>query len=149
MKKLSVIVSVLLAVVLAFGLVGCSSYGTLKKAFEKAGYEEVTELESVAETIKEEAKKNDIVVTLHGIKKVKGLTSDLVLIVEFKATEDMKKFYENSETVKGIVKDVAKNEDVKEWQKAMENAGYAKGNCLVFSINPLNMNEVTSIVKGA
>ena len=35
MKKLSVIVSVLLAVVLAFGLVGCSSYGTLKKAFEK------------------------------------------------------------------------------------------------------------------
>ena len=103
----------------------------------------------MAETIKEEAKKNDIVVTLHGMKKVKGLTSDLVLIVEFKATEDMNKFYENSETVKGLVKDVAKNEDVKEWQKAMENAGYAKGNCLVFSINPLNMNEVTSIVKGA
>lgn len=149
MKKLSVIVSVLLAVVLAFGLVGCSSYGTLKKAFEKAGYEEVTELESVAETIKEEAKKDDIVVTLHCMKKVKVLIPDLVLIVEFKATEDMKKFYENSETVKGLVKDVAKNEDVKEWQKAMENAGYAKGNCLVFPTDLLNLNEVTSIVKGA
>ena len=149
MKKLSVIVSVLLAVVLAFGLVGCSSYGTLKKAFEKAGYEVFTKLEEKAEKIQEEAKKDNIVVEIHPMKKSNGIASDIVLIVEFKATEDMKKFYENSETVKGLVKDVAKNEDVKEWQKAMENAGYAKGNCLVFSINPLNMNEVTSIVKGA
>ena len=149
MKKLSVIVSVLLAVVLAFGLVGCSSYGTLKKAFEKEGYEVFTKLEEKAEKIQEEAKKDNIVVEIHPMKKSNGIASDIVLIVEFKATEDMKKFYENSETVKGLVKDVAKNEDVKEWQKAMENAGYAKGNCLVFSINPLNMNEVTSIVKGA
>lgn len=143
------IVSILLVAVLSVAMVGCSMYGSLKKAFEKEGYEEVTELEDVAENVKKEAKKDDLEVNLHAMKKNDGLKSTLVLIVEFKATEDMKKFYEDSETVKGFVKDVSNNEDVKAWQEAMENAGYAKGNCLVFTVNPLSINEVTNIVKNA
>lgn len=149
MKKFAMIVSILLVAVLSVAMVGCSMYGSLKKAFEKEGYEEVTELEDVAENVKKEAKKDDLEVNLHAMKKNDGLKSTLVLIVEFKATEDMKKFYEDSETVKGFVKDVSNNEDVKAWQEAMENAGYAKGNCLVFTVNPLSINEVTNIVKNA
>jgi len=149
MKKFAMIVSILLVAVLSVAMVGCSSYGSLKKAFEKEGYEEVTELEEYAESVKKEAEKDDLEVTLHAMKKVDGLKSTLVLIVEFKATEDMKKFYEDSETVKGFVKDVTDNEDVKAWQEAMENAGYAKGNCLVFTVNPLSINDVTNIVKNA
>ena len=149
MKKFAMIVSILLVAVLSVAMVGCSMYGSLKKAFEKEGYEEVTELEDVAKKEKEEAKKDNLEVNLHAMKKVDGLKSTLVLIVEFKATEDMKKFYEDSETVKGFVKDVSDNEDVKAWQEAMENAGYAKGNCLVFTVNPLSINDVTNIVKNA
>lgn len=149
MKKFATLVSLVLVAILALGMTGCSSYGSLKKAFEKEGYEESAELEGYNDKIEAEAGKDDLAVTLHGLKKIDGLKSTVVLIVEFKATEDMKKFYEDSETVKGFVKDVSSNEDVKEWHKAMEDAGYAKGNCLVFTINPLSLNEVTNIVKNA
>ena len=99
--------------------------------------------------LKEEAEKDELAVTLHGLKKVDGLKSTVVLILEFQATEDMKKLYEDSETVKGFVKDVSSSEDVKEWLKAMEDAGYAKGNCLVFTTNRSSAPDVINIVKNA
>lgn len=149
MKKLSVIVSLLLVAVLSLGMFGCSSYPSLKKAFEKEGYTVVKEIEELTKDYKEEAETNDIALTMHALTKVDGLASTVVFIFEFNATEDMKKMYENSEAIKGAVKDVKDNEDVKEWQEAMENAGYAKGNCLIFTVNPLSVSDVTNIVKKA
>lgn len=147
MKKLSVIVSLLLVAILSFGMVGCSSYPSLEKAFEKEGFEVVKEVDEATKTFKEQAEKDEIVLTPHAMIS----TTALVFILEFNATEDMKKMYENSETVKGAVKDVSSNEDVKEWQKAMEEAGYAKGNCLVFTLSvvPGAVDKVKEIVKNA
>ena len=72
---------------------------------------------------------------------VNGLKS--ALIIEFKATEDMKKAYDDSATIQGFIKDVSANEDAQAFVKALEDAGYAKGNCLVLSLS----SEVQTIVK--
>ena len=150
MKKLCAIAALCLAAVLSLMLVGCgSSYGALKKAFEEAGYTESENLERVAETIKEEAEKDSLSVTMHGMSKVDGLQSNFVMIIEFNSTEDMKKLYDESNTIQGFVKDIEENENAEEFKDALEEAGYAKGNCLVSSSNALAMNEVTNIVKNA
>lgn len=148
MKKLAKILSLVLVLAMAtLALVGCSSYSSLKKAFEAKGYTENEKLEKVAESIKEELEKDDLAVTLHLMTKENGLTS--ALIIEFNSTEDMKKAYDDSETIKGLVKDISSNEDVAAFQKAMEDAGYAKGNCLVVPLSILYINEITTIVKEA
>lgn len=145
MKKVSIFVSLCLAVVAAFSLVGCSKWGSLKKAFEKEGYSVVEDLEGYNDKLQKEADGDNLAITMHAMKK----DLNLVIFVEFKSTDDMKKFYEDSDTVKGIIKDVSSNDDVKAWQKAMEDSGYAKGNCLVFAVNPLYVSSVKDIVKKA
>lgn len=150
MKKLSVVLALCIIVVIAMGLTACSSYNALKKAFEDAGYTESETLEAIAEDIREEAESESLAITVHGMSKIDGLSTTFVLIVEFKSVEDMKKMFDESETVKGIIKDVQSNEDAKELQKTLENSGFAKGNCLVLPpSNPLTLNEVTNIVKNA
>ncbi len=150
-KSLKVLSLVLVLVMAVLTLASCSQYNALKSAFEKNGYEENTKLEDTAEKIKTELEKDNLTVTLHLMTKKEGLTAGLTsaLIIEFKSTEDMKKAYEDSETIKGFVKDVSSNEDVKEFQKVLENAGYAKGNCLVVPLSIMYINEITNIVKEA
>ena len=147
MKKTVKILSFLLVfVMMAVVLTSCSKYSALKSAFENKGYKENTSLEGVANTIKTELEKENLVVTLHLLtKESNGLTS--VLIVEFQSNEDMAKAYEESETIKGLVKDVQSSEDVKKMCEALENAGYAKGNCLCVPLSILYINEITNIVK--
>ena len=150
MKKLCAIAALCLAAVLSLVLVGCgSSYNALKKAFEKAGYTESETLESLAETIKEEAEKDSLSVTVHGMSKKDGVRTNFVMIIEFNSTEDMKKLYDESNTIQGLVKDIEENDSAKEFKDALEEAGFAKGNCLVISNNWLAVNEVTNIVKNA
>ena len=147
MKKLTrVLALVLLVAATATLLVSCNKYPALKKAFEKEGYKENTALENVSTKIKEELEKDDLTVTLHLLtKESNGLTS--VLIIEFKATEDMKKAYDDSATIQGLVKDISSNEDAQAFADALENAGYAKGNCLAVPLSILYVNEITNIVK--
>lgn len=147
MKKLTrVLALVLLVAAAATLLVSCNKYPALKKAFEKEGYKENTALENVSTKIKEELEKDDLTVTLHLLtKESNGLTS--VLIIEFKATEDMKKAYDDSATIQGLVKDISSNEDAQAFADALENAGYAKGNCLAVPLSVLYINEITNIVK--
>lgn len=147
MKNLTrVLALVLLVAAMATMLVSCNKYPALRKAFEKEGYKENTALENVSTKIKEELEKDDLTVTLHLLtKESNGLTS--VLIVEFKATEDMKKAYDDSATIQGLVKDVSSNEDAQAFVDALENAGYAKGNCLAIPLSVLYINEITNIVK--
>lgn len=147
MKKTVRIVSLLLlAALCAVLLVSCSKYPSLKKAFEKEGYEENEKLGSLAATIKEELEKEDLVVELHLMTKTSNsLTS--ALIIEFKATDDLVKAYEDSATIQGLVKDIESSEDVEKVYDALEEAGYVKGNCLVVPLSILYVNEITNIVK--
>lgn len=146
MKKTLRIVSLVLVVAMALlALVSCSKYSALQKAFEKEGYKENEKLEKVAAEIKEELEEDNLAVTLHLLTKENGITS--VLIVEFNSTEDMVKAYEDSETIKGLVKDIKSSEDINAVKEALENAGYAKGNCLCVPLSILYINEITNIVK--
>lgn len=152
MKRFSKLIAMLLVVVSAISLAACSSkYGALKKAFEEKGYTESEQVETWSETIKNEIKGEDgeMVTNIHVFTKANFLASDVVLILEFKATDDMLEFYKESKTFQGAVADIKENDDAKAFYNALVDAGYANGNCLVFSTNPLNMNEVTTIVKGA
>lgn len=148
MKRFSKLIAMLLVIVSALSLAACSSkYGALKKAFEKEGYTESEKVETWSETIKGELKGEDgeMVTNIHVLTK--DLT--IVLVLEFKATDDMLEFYKESNTFQGVVKDLNKNEDAKAFYNSLVEAGYANGNCLVFTPNPSKINEVTNIVKGA
>ena len=59
----------------------------------------------------------------------------------------MKKAYDDSATIQGLVKDVSSNENAQAFAEALENAGYAKGNCLAIPLSVLYINEITNIVK--
>ncbi len=129
-------------------LTSCSSkYSAIQKAFEDKGYEENTELDTITKGIKEEIEKDDLAVELHLLTNKTATIPHSVLIVEFKTTEDMVKLYQDSETVKGLVKDIASNEDVQKTYELLEEAGYAKGNCLCIPLSIVYANEITNIVK--
>ena len=135
-----------MCVVMAMSFAACaSSYGALKKAFENEGYSESQTMEGFTSDIKKALEKDEISPNMH------VFTKDLVkiaMVIEFKSTEEMKKFYDNNEIVRDHVKNVTSNEDVKAFQKSMEDAGYAKGNCLVLPAITC-ISEVTAIVKKA
>lgn len=140
MKHLTrVLALALLVAAMATMLVSCNKYPSLKKAFEKEGYTESSTMEGIFADVKKALEKDELSVNLHVM--VNGIKS--ALIIEFKATEDMKKAYDDSATIQGLVKDVSSNEDAQAFVKALEDAGYAKGNCLVLSM----FSEVQSIVK--
>ena len=152
MKKLTkVLALVLVLATLAFTLVSCSTYGKIKSALEKKDYVENSDLDTLATAIKEELEKKDLAVEIHMFAK-KGTLGKNVLVVEFKATDDMKKAYENSNTMQGLIKDIQKNDDAKAFYNALVEAGYANGNCLVFPLSIVQsefIKEVKDIVKNA
>lgn len=152
MKKLTkVLALVLVLATLALTLVSCSTYGKIKSALEKNDYVENTDLDTVATAIKKELEKEDLAVEIHMFAK-KGTLAKNVLVVEFKATDDMKKAYEDSNTMQGLIKDIQKNDDAKAFYDALVEAGYANGNCLVFPLSVLQsefIKEVKDIVKNA
>ena len=55
--------------------------------------------------------------------------------------------YNESATIQGLVQDISENEDVNEVYNALEEAGYACGNCLCVPLAILSINEITNIVK--
>lgn len=151
MKKSMKILSLVLVLVMAvLSLASCSKYNALKSAFEKKDYVENTDLEGTTKKVQEELEKDNLAVNLHLMTKKGSLTS--ALIIEFKSTEDMKKAYDDSATIRGFIEDVSSNEDAKEFQKALEDTGYAKGNCLILpialSLTPAkDIAEIKDIVK--
>lgn len=145
MKKLSVIVSLLLVAVLSLGMFGCSSYPSLKKAFEKEDYTVSETVENLTKDIKAAAEKEKLGIETHAM--VKGLT-EVAFILEFKATDDMKKFYDDNKVVRDAISGITSNEDAQEFYKSLEEKGFAKGNCLVIPIVDA-AGEIPSIVKNA
>ena len=147
MKRIAKITSVILVFVMILAtLTSCSSkYSSLQKAFEKEGYAENTTFTGIANTIKEELGKEDYAVELHMLTKSNGITS--ALVIEFKSTKEMANAFNESETLQGLAKDISKNEDVNKVHDALEEAGYAAGNCLVVPLTITHSSEIQKIVK--
>ena len=159
MKKMTKLMAILLVVVSALSLVACSKYGSLKSTFEKNGYTESENVETWNKTIANElkgGKDEEMVTNVHVFYKKTDkdttigdlLTRNVILVLEFKATEDMMEFYNESATAQGAVKDIQKNEDAKAFYNSLVEAGYANGNCLVLAIG-LDTASVREMVKKA
>lgn len=150
-KLLMTITSIALLLTLSLSLVACSSYGKIEKALEKIGYAKV-ESSQEAEKMEEES---DIAVTMHVFsnKDSLGLTDALkinvVIVMEFKSTDEMKEYYEDSDTLQGLVKDIKEDGSAKEFYDSLVEKGYANKNCLVISVNPLASDAVKDAVKNA
>ncbi len=136
-------------------LVGClltitacgskSSYPALEKAFTAKDFTVVEELSAITDGIKKELEEDDFVIEPHLLVKDSILKPATAFIIEFKATDDLKEAFAESETLQGFAKDVQKNEDAKALYNSLVEAGYAKGNCLILPI--IGSEEVTQIVK--
>ncbi len=146
MKKVSKIFVAVLCVCLSIvTLTACSKYNALLKAFEKEGFVVSETLEKNNSKMKEELEKEDLAVELHFLYKDSITSPAAALIIEFKSTKELKEKYNESETLKGFVKDVEKNEDAQAMYDSLVKAGYANGNCLIVPL--LGGKTVTDIVK--
>lgn len=118
MKKKSLLLTCLLLVVtLAIALCGCSTYGSIKSAFEKEGYTVTDASNEDIEKYLDEQGAN--VCHVHFAKK----NMSTALIFEFNSTKEMDEQIEKSEALKGILKDAQKSDLV-------------NGNCFIVSISP-------------
>ena len=127
MKKSVKIIALALALVLCtLALVSCSSFGSIKKNFEKNGYTLKNEGTSGSFTYEEK----EISYTIYTFQKegdgiLGGLTSALstAVVWEFASNADLEKAIEQSEEIKTILKDADKSKLV-------------NGNCVLMTINP-------------
>lgn len=153
MKKLAKILTLTLAFVLCLGMFACSSYGKVEKALVNIGYAKVeTDDAGTSDKMQDES---DVAVKVHlfsnkdSLKATEIYKLSMVIVFEFNATEDMKKFYTESETMQGLVKDVQDEGSAEEFYNALVEKGLANGNCLVLSVNPVVYEEVANAVKNA
>lgn len=148
MKKTTRILTfILLAVLCLVTLTSCGKYNALRKAFEKEGYEENQTVEGVAADIKKEIEKDEVTVNVHILTNTSATLKPSVMIIEFKATEDLVNAYKDSSTMQGLVKDVQNSEDVKAVYQSLVDAGHAKGNCLCIPLSLVYYKDITDIVK--
>ena len=134
--------AMLLVLASVLTLASCgSTFGTIKANFEKAGYELVELTESEMETLgdfvsgKIETEEGVITYSIHAFKKSTGLLSGLSLsfVFEFGSDADLMKAVNESETLKGMIKDA-------------QDSDYVYGNCVLF---PLNINpNIVEIFNG-
>ena len=142
MKKLVKILTVILALAFALGMVSCSKYNSVKKALEGIGYE-VIETNSQAEDMQEESQ---VAVNPHVFKNESKLT--VVIVFEFNKTEEMLEFYKDSNTMQGIVSDIKEDGSAQEFYNELVEKGYAKGTCLIMPIG-LDFKNVLTAIKNA
>ena len=149
LKSLSLILVVALTLVF---LAACSTFDDVKTALEEIGYTELTEKNEDAEQMEEET---DVAVEAHVFSNQNSLPVaeaykiNFVIVYEFNATEDMIEFYKDSETMQGFIKDVQEAGRAEQFYKDLVEKGYANGNCLVLSTNPLSADAVKTAVKNA
>ena len=93
--------------------VSCSAYGKIEKNFKDAGYEVVSEDNETANTIKAELEEGEVSVTVHVFKKSDSILN-YAIILEFGSKGDIEKSLEESETLKGFVKDIQKSSLVRD-----------------------------------
>ena len=154
MKKSIRLLTFLLVLTIAITLVGCSSFNSVNKALEEVGYAKI-ESDKSAEDAKKEAEDSEYAIKVHlysnagSISALELVKLNIVMVFEFKATQDMKDYYEQSDTLQGLIKDIQEDGSAEEFYNKLVEKGYANGNCLVISTNPLSADEVKTAIKGA
>ncbi len=124
-KTLKTLLVLLTAALLVFSLASCDKSGSIKKAFEKEGYE-ISTVDAEDPTVQlllskdqlEDVKDYEIIVAK------KGLAS--AIIIKFPGSGDVKDFYTTED--KDGKKDTSKYEEAKE-------DGYINGNCVIITLS--------------
>lgn len=125
-KKLTLIFSSLsLLLVMIFTLCACSTYGSVKRKFENEGWTEKEDLVDQQETLLKSALGDDYKseCKIHALKK-DGSFLNYVIILEFDTSKEMNEKIDESETLKGIVKDA-------------QNSDFVSGTCVLLFYTPL------------
>ena len=134
-KKFATIFSSLaLVAMLIATLCACSTYGSVKSKYESNGWTENEDCVKLQETLLKNALGEDYAQTskIHALAK-NGSILNYVIILEFNSTDDMNKKIDESETLKGMIKDV-------------QNSDFVNKNCiLLFSMT----NEGREIFKNS
>ncbi len=134
-KKFATIFSSLaLVAMLIASLCACSTYGSVKSKYESNGWTENEDCVKLQETLLKNALGEDYAQTckIHALAK-NGSILNYVIILEFNSTDDMNKKIDESETLKGMIKDV-------------QNSDFVNKNCiLLFSMT----NEGREIFKNS
>ena len=154
MKKSIRLLTFLLILTIAITLVGCSTFNKVDKALTEIGYEKIESNDDAKDT-KKDAEESEYSITVHvysnknNVSVAEILKFNTVMVLEFKATKDMKEYYEQSNTLQGLIKDIEEDGSAEEFYNKLVEKGYANGNCLVFSFNLLVADEVKTAIKGA
>lgn len=145
MKTMTRILAFALLTVMVLSLVACSSFGSIKKNFEKAGYTYIENTDSedgdaaTARTITAELEEGNISCTAHLFKTTTTLVLVEVpvyaLVLEFASDKDMAKAMDESETLKGFLKDA-------------QESDYVNGNCVLVPLSITKFQEMITIFKG-
>lgn len=144
MKK---VLLTLVVLMLAVALVGCgSSYGKIKSAFEKEGYSESQNLESFMTSIKESLEEDDVAINVHYLYKLAA--GGGAFIVEFNATEDLKKSLAENEELRTQVKGLVESDEAQDLYQNAVDAGIVNGNCVCIPFG-LAPNTYIEIFKNA
>ena len=134
-KKFATIFSSLaLVAMLIATLCACSTYGSVKSKYESNGWTENEDCVKLQETLLKNALGEDYAQTckIHALAK-NGSILNYVIILEFNSTDDMNKKIDESDTLKGMIKDV-------------QNSDFVNKNCiLLFSMT----NEGREIFKNS
>ena len=150
MKKLFKLSTLLIAMAMLFNFVACSSFGSVKKALEKAGYELVEDEDSSA--VAKDAEDDERVTNIHVFSNKNSLSLTqiakltVVVVIEFKATKDLVEFYKENDTIKGIVSDIKEDGTADEVYNALKEAGLVHKNCIVAPIG-LDAETVLNAIK--
>ena len=126
--------SLALVAMLIATLCACSTYGSVKSKYESNGWTENEDCVKLQETLLKNALGEDYAQTckIHALAK-NGSILNYVIILEFNSTDDMNKKIDESETLKGMIKDV-------------QNSDFVNKNCiLLFSMT----NEGREIFKNS
>ncbi len=149
MKKLLRTTTLLIVLTMLLNLVACSSLGKVQKALEDKGYAIVENEENDAS---KEAKDDERVTNFHVFTNKDSLSLadayklTLVVVTEFKATDDLIDYYKDSETMQGIIADIKEDGTAEQIYNDLKEAGLACGNCLITPIG-LDAENVLNAIK--
>lgn len=127
-RMMSAAVAMLLLLTMVLSLASCSSFGTIKGNFEKAGYE----LDSKAEsTLSLKTNDGEVSVTVHKFNK-KSDGGVLDSIVSAVSTAIVYEFGSDADLQKAM----SENEKLMDTFKEAQKSDYINGNCVLMTLNP-------------
>ena len=120
MKLFKKILLVFTVTLFTLGLTACSKFGSVKNAFEKAGWEyaENEDGGSIVKGIVADLENGELTINVHVFKY--GFST--ATVIEFGSDKELKEAMNKSETLKGFLKDI-------------QESDYVNGNCILLTLN--------------